>query len=792
MSTNRATSALALILAIGSAAAAQETVDAYWGQTIAPNNSQKLNFSVWGASDVEVSTYRLNLNTLEDYIRPNGLQVDTSQLTATKTELLGSQRGQVDAATHAGVYLYVARGQGGTAQGRTQARAVVVSNLKLAVKRDDTSSLFLLQRGDDLVGGRITIYAGADRTSPMSVLRRSRIRGGIGYLRTSSTDNLVYVVRNRNNVAIQSAYSRTWRANRDQFTVHVQTDRPLYRAGHSVNFKAIVRQRDNGTLSTPVDEEVRVHLRDAQGARTRIATLKTNEYGSVSDSLTLSEDAALGSYTIEVEVGAAAPATGPASGPVVFGRATFSVEAYRKPEFKVELRGLKGQVVQGQDLEGEISARYFFGAPVADAAVTYTVRRRNRWRFWNPWIRPMMFNAMPRLWFPTWRDEHVGSFAGRTDAQGLLAFTVPTTRTDFDADYEITAAVVDASNREVKGGGSVAVTRAAFDLILNTNRYAYEPGDLVELRANLAVVGGAAAPATPVTFEISALDKDGNATLRLTRTRVSDAAGEASLRLRARTQNRYRIVARASDANGNEITATRTIWIADDTGARNWSTQQVEIISDKDVYEPGDTALILVRGPASVTRGLITVEGRELRRAYGLQMNNGLALFSLRIDSSMAPNAFLSVLLPGDEQALTASKKLEVPAIENLIDVTVVADKAEHRPGETATFRLKATDYQGNPVQAELGLGVVDEALFALREDSTRNMLDTFFPEVGSGVDTLGARGSWGRGGIGLGADDVNPPHAALLGGFAPKLGRGDGLAACSRIGVQPSLGGSA
>ncbi|MBL4846001.1 MAG: alkaline phosphatase family protein, partial [Planctomycetes bacterium] len=43
-----------------------------------------------------------------------------------------------------------------------------------------------------------------------------------------------------------------------------------------------------------------------------------------------------------------------------------------------------------------------------------------------------------------------------------------------------------------------------------------------------------------------------------------------------------------------------------------------------------------------------------------------------------------------------------------------------------------------------------------------------------------------------LGADDVNPPHAALLGGFAPKLGRGDGLAACSRIGVQPSLGGSA
>lgn len=750
MSTKPVSAALALILAIGSVASAQETVDAYWGRTIAPNSGEKLHFSVWGATDVEVSTYRLRTNSLGDYIRPNGLHVDTSLLTARKTEMLGSQRGQVDAPTRAGVYLYVARGQGGQANSRVQSQAVIVSDLKLAVKRDDDSSLLMVQRGEELASASVQIYTGADRQAPMSLLRETRVRGGMGYLRTTSTDNLVYVVRNRSHVAIQSAYSRTWRANRTQFTVHLQTDRPLYRAGHEVQFKATVRERNSGNLSTPVDEEVRVHLHDPQGGRARIATLRTNEYGTVSGSTSLGENAPLGSYTLEVEVGTPAPATGPASGPVVFGRANFSVEAYRKPEFKVELAGLKGQVVQGDAIEGEISARYFFGAPVADAEVSYTVRRRNRWRFWNPWIRPMLFSAMPRLWWPTWRDEHVGSFTGRTNTQGTLAFSIPTTRTDYDADYEITAAVVDASRREVKGGGSIAVTRAAFDLLLTTDRYAYEPGDLVELRANLGTVGGASAPATAVTFEIAALDKDGNATPRLTRTRVSDASGEASLRLRASTQNRYQITARASDTNGNEITAVRTIWIADDTGSRNWDTQQIEIIADKDVYEAGDTALILVRGPASATRGLITVEGRDLRRAYPLTLNGGLALFSLEIDASMAPNAFLSVLLPGENQALTAQKKLEVPPVDNLVDVTVVADKAEYRPGETATFFLKATDYRGNPVQAELALGVVDEALFALREDATASSLDTFFPEIGSGVDTLGARGSWGRGGIGF------------------------------------------
>ncbi len=73
MSTKPVSAALALVLAISCAASAQDTVDAYWGQTLAPNSGQKLHFSVWGASDVEVSTYRLPSNSLGDYLRPSGI-----------------------------------------------------------------------------------------------------------------------------------------------------------------------------------------------------------------------------------------------------------------------------------------------------------------------------------------------------------------------------------------------------------------------------------------------------------------------------------------------------------------------------------------------------------------------------------------------------------------------------------------------------------------------------------------------------------------------------------------------
>ena len=114
--------------------------------------------------------------------------------------------------------------------------------------------------------------------------------------------------------------------------------------------------------------------------------------------------------------------------------------------------------VRGSDVVRGIVDR----VPVPGAQVSYTVTKRARWRWWNPWIRPMVHAAIaPSFWWPGVRDEVVATGTTTTASDGSASISFRAGSSDYDADYEITANVVDLSNREVSGSFTVPVTRAA-------------------------------------------------------------------------------------------------------------------------------------------------------------------------------------------------------------------------------------------------------------------------------------------------------------------------------------------
>src|SRR5258706_15946399 len=63
----------------------------------------------------------------------------------------------------------------------------------------------------------------------------------------------------------------------------------------------------------------------------------------------------------------------------------FRVDEYRKPEYKVDVDFTKKTVLQGDDVEATIGAKYYFGSPVTDAEVSFTVTRRGYWYSWRCW-----------------------------------------------------------------------------------------------------------------------------------------------------------------------------------------------------------------------------------------------------------------------------------------------------------------------------------------------------------------------------------------------------------------------
>ena len=64
---------------------------------------------------------------------------------------------------------------------------------------------------------------------------------------------------------------------------------------------------------------------------------------------------------------------------------------------------------------------------------------------------------------------------------------------------------------------------------------------------------------------------------------------------------------------------------------------------------------------------------------------------------------------------------------ERQLTVTLTADQDTYGPGEEATFQVQVVDHEGQPVVAEVSLAVVDEAIYALAEDMSKDPFDVFY-----------------------------------------------------------------
>lgn len=153
-----------------------------------------------------------------------------------------------------------------------------------------------------------------------------------------------------------AAFSLAPRWRGTQGALH--TDRPVYRPGQTVHFRAIVREERGSDYALPEARRARVTVEDPAGTRIYQKTLSFTKYGTVRGEFRLEEDAPLGYYGIRV-----APEE---SEEGVYGG--FHVEEYRKPEYEVKVTPGAARTLQGGRAKAQIQARYFFGEPVAGAA----------------------------------------------------------------------------------------------------------------------------------------------------------------------------------------------------------------------------------------------------------------------------------------------------------------------------------------------------------------------------------------------------------------------------------------
>jgi alpha-2-macroglobulin len=607
---------------------------------------------------------------------------------------------------------------------------VIVSDVGLVTKTAPGELLvFAADRfsGNPIAGCRLRVLA-----DQMPVSDGTTSSDGVftAPVTVSEPDSLVTVADCNGQTAATDPGAFTIRQPSRMLVGYTYTDRPVYRPGHNVHYRSVLRWRERGTVVPFGSESAEVAIVDAGEkvlARERKAV---DEFGSVNGSFALPATAALGYYTIRVASGDAM-ATG-----------SFEVEEYRKPEFDVAVRPATKFARQGDPATATITARYYFGQPVSGATVKYVVRRQ-------PYYSPLRFEASGEDGF---EDQYYGGgdaqFEGtaRLNDQGTAQIAVPLAL-DGASDYSarIEARVMDASGREVAGAASLVATVGHFLIIANAERYIYKPGEVAAVRPRTLDYDGTPQAGVTLHGSLELVDySNGYDNPRVTLLQQSDVVTDSDGRARwtaaaPQRAGSYRIRLRA-ESDGRTVADTTPVWVpgrqddvADD------GDRFLELIADKRSYQPGDIARVVVQGEAFEGAVLITKESQHISYHQVMRTASGAAL-DVPITADDIGDTYVSIAFLKDDRLFRAERRLTVPATAKQLTITAATDRPIVKPGEPGTFTLQVTDAAGAPVRAQVSIGLVDEALYGVRPDSTPDPLRFFYRREYNEVSTAFSR----------------------------------------------------
>jgi len=471
--------------------------------------------------------------------------------------------------------------------------------------------------------------------------------------------------------------------------------------------------------------KLKVLVNDQRGNRIHEGEYALNRFGTCEGGFKLGAEPALGTYQVHVQpLAATAPSQGWwGHGLHNFGQ--FRVDEYRKPEFKVDVTYDRPRYIQGGTLKGSIRADYYFGSPVPNATVRYRIFKRVHWSYWgrrHAWSEWYGDEESLR-WYGGYGQEVQGG-QGKTDAQGRLAFEFETPReTNHDVYYTVEAQVTDLGRRRITGASGVLATQAEFSLQVHTDRYVVLPKEPFNLTLRARTHGGEPVANQAMRVRVFHRRWDGSdyqenevySAAKL----VTNDKGEVATPLEIPQEGYMRVEASATDRHGNDVKASRYVWIASPQwggGYMNW--QGLDVVADKESYRPGDTATFLLTSQAKDISLLFTLESNKIHHYQVVKLNGHTATVRIKLDRpAFVPNVFVTASALHGGQVLQKVKSVTVDPSDRFLTVEIQPSKKQYRPREAASFRITTRDKQGRPVSAEVALGVVDESLYALQPE---------------------------------------------------------------------------
>jgi len=536
--------------------------------------------------------------------------------------------------------------------------------------------------------------------------------------------------------------------------VFIYADRPIYKPGDRVQFRGLLRKPDSflARLFAPKQKQVRVKLLTDEG--TPEATAPIDEFGSFSGAIDVPANLDTGVLRLDATVEER------------HHQSEARVQQYVKPTFYLEVQGAQETVQPGSTIQAKIVGRRYAGGPALKtryevflyrslldspswvddsgmggkgSAVNYaTTSLTDEGKLSVP---ERLYSSVAQRISESGPQEDPWATAPLLDDNGeaTVSIEVPALAQGEDRlpyKYSLTVRARDDQ-------GTFATSSKAYFIapseVLGTIRPAAKmaiAGKAMEVSIRSSTLSGKALPDTAGSVVFVLRDAKGSESTLSEKDLRTGPDGVWRSPLPTSKVGTVVIRVTLKDKAGRPWSGEETALVIGENGEAVAPVPALSLQALGGVLEPGDTAELVAlfpegwgkdgadKGQVWVTYSGAGIFGTELVPVKGLTR-----VHRFQIESRFGSAVYASMAYPtatGRWEERTTAFRI-VPR-ERTLTVKVEPSKSEAAPMGEQTLSLLVTDDRGRGVTAQVSVGVVDKAVYAIQSEFRPSVLDFFYP----------------------------------------------------------------
>lgn len=686
---------------------------------------------------------------------------------------------------------------------------IVYTPIGMVVSESQTSLkswVFDMNQKQQIGGASIDFYDFGSSTSPVHT--DSTNSNGFSEYETGDVDFIIanylgnYAVAfSENQSSLWAWYGGAgpenwgWEISDSSYKAFIYTDKPVYRPGDEVRFKAVVRKDDDMLYSIPGEKTVTVRVGTGYYYWNDLQKLPfyeedyelSGDFGTVTGSFELPSNTEIGYQTLRVLIDGA-----------YIGYQDVIVAEYVKPRYTFDMSTDKTLAFDGDNILVDVWGTDYSGDPAVGQRLQLSIYK----------------SEISANWFDGSDDLNWGNVeysGGETivdttltlNKDGYASYNISVDADDFSSNLgKYSVSVWSEENYNNYESEYVLVAESDLALFARSEKWSIQDGEdnNVDFKSvklwDFDKEGGVKVDIDSVVRSWTEWVEDGDYYDPATKTTkplyspvehvetvlegeelTTDSDGEAVLELTNLQYGSYSINATYYDGDGISRVFSQLFYVyappdGDGYIYSDWASEydKFRIYLDKEEYDVGETASISIKTTLE-GKGVYMVQRGEVYDWKIVDFSDGMITLQQKITEDMAPIAAFCIW-GVDEFTSSESftEDLSSQYLSNVfvdrcsyvdvnrefgeLDVEVISNKQIYEPGDHVILDIHVTDSAGKGVVSEVSVDVIDKALLDLvkTEDISYGIYDYFYDRVNQWANTYSSMYKYFLYGAGMGA----------------------------------------